>query len=418
MNIVMVNDKAFSGGAGRAGYRLFQNMKKNFDLNVKMLVRKKDINDYDITSILENNIKKYEHKVKFLLSKNLQRFHLKPKIPKYSIGKFGLRIDKEDIVQNSDLIHLHWINNNFMSLNSLKKLQGLKKPIVWTLHDMWPFTGGCHYSYNCEKYENKCGLCKFVKKMKEKDISRINIIKKKKIFDELNLTIVTCSNWLRKCAKSSFVLKNKNIMTIHNTINSNIYKPFNKKSAKNILNLPLNKKIISFGAMTPFTEKRKGFDYLLKVINLLEKKYNRDDIEFLIFGDKHKNDIIKTKFKVNYTGYLRDDYSLSLVYNASDLFLFPSLEDNLPNMVLESLACGVPVIGFDIGGIPDMVEHKINGYLAKYKSIKDLFNGIEWYFSIQNKKKIKLNARKIVLKKFNQQLIGNKYYNLYQDLIT
>lgn len=339
---------------------------------------------------------------------------------RFSIPYFGINISKK-IVKDADVIVFHWINEGFISLNVLKKLAKLNKPIVWLLHDMWAFTGGCHYSGGCKKYISVCNTCPSLKfHGTKKDTSTAIQNLKKDIFPMLNLNIITCSNWLAKTAMSSSLFNGMNIKTIPNSIDINIFRPTNKIEAKIKLNLPIDKKHILFVAFTA-NETRKGFHLLKEALKILNDSGNEivKNIELLVLGRADEDLLREISLPIRSIGRLSEEIDLAEVYNAADVFTAPSLEDNLPNTVMESLACGTIPIAFNIGGMPDMIEHKINGYLAKPFLADDLTNGIIWALSLDlvNCENIKNNARSKVVNNFTPEIVGKKHLDYYKSIL-
>jgi glycosyltransferase involved in cell wall biosynthesis len=273
---------------------------------------------------------------------------------------------------------LHWINRDFLSIKGIEKILKLGKPVYWVLHDMWAMTGGCHHSFECNKYETHCGNCPNLIKPSAKDSSYHLFEKKLEIFDKYkNLQIITPSKWLGECAKKSRLFSKKNIQVIPNVMDTSIYKPIDKSIARSIFKLSDDKKIILFGAVEGTINPYKGWNYLLEALKHLAQTEN--NIEAFIFGSEHSQTIVDAvPFPVHFSGHLNDDESLCMLYNAADVFVASSLADNFPNTIVESLACGTPVVGFNVGGIPDLVDHKRTGYLARYKDSNDLAEGIRW----------------------------------------
>jgi glycosyltransferase involved in cell wall biosynthesis len=419
MNVVQISTSDIQGGAARAAFRLNQALNK-LNVNSKMLVQSKTGDDVSVKSVAETKIQKgltkirpYYDMLHLKLYKNIQK-------GPFSVAGIGVDICKNNYVKETDLINLHWINAGFLSLKSIKKLNQLNKPIVWTLHDMWPFTGGCHYSGGCTKYKEKCGQCPMLNSNKDRDLTRRIWGKKNKYYKNLNLTIVTCSTWLAQCAKDSSLFNDLGIEVIPNSVDINIFKPIKKEIARDILNLPQNRYLLLFGAMSAISDKRKGFYYLNEALGKIKKDYPqiKDDIELLVFGASYSEDINNLSIKTNFLGRLNDEQSIALCYSAADIFITPSLEDNLPNTIMESLSCGTPVVGFKIGGIPDMIGHKQNGYLAEYKSVDDLAQGIYWM--LEDKKRLidlGQNARQKVLDNYTYDIVGNRYLKLYKQLL-
>ena len=420
MNVVQISTSDIQGGAARAAFRLNQALNK-LNVNSKMLVHSKAGDDINVRSIAETKIQKVLAKIRpYYDILPLKLYKNRQKVP-FSVARTGVDIYNNKFVKEADLINLHWINVGFLSLKNIKKLGLLKQPIVWTLHDMWPFTGGCHYSGGCTKYREKCGQCLILNSSKDRDLTRKIWEKKNKYYKNINLTIVTCSNWLAQCAKNSSLFNDLRIEVIPNSVDINVFKPIKKEIARDILNLSKNKYLILFGAMSATSDKRKGFDYLNKALNKIKTTYTelKDKIELIIFGASYSEDIDNLSFKTHFLGSLNDEYSLALCYSAADIFITPSLEDNLPNTIMESLSCSTPIVGFKIGGIPDMIEHKQNGYLAEYKSVDDLACGICWMSEDKNRLiELGENARQKVLNNYTYDIVGNKYLKLYKELLN
>lgn len=332
------------------------------------------------------------------------------KFGSFSFPVLGTNIAGLDEILNADVIYLHWILGGFLNLSSIEALAKLGKPIIFILHDMWFITGGCHHSFSCEKYKTICYDCQMFKGNKENDLSAQLFRKKLKLFSKfINFYFVSPSKWLYDCARSSAILEGKQIFYIPNIIDNELFKPVDKKIARKILNLEANQIVISFGAMS-VNSPYKGWSYLKKSLELLYQEKTNKDVLILVFGGGNKNQIEKSlPFKVKHLGYLRDEYSMILAYSSADVFVIPSLADNQPTTVMESLSCGTPVVGFKVGGIPDMISHKKNGYLAEYKDTTDLYNGI--LYCIENKLEGK------ILPVFNKKTIIKKHFELIESVI-
>jgi glycosyltransferase involved in cell wall biosynthesis len=342
----------------------------------------------------------------------IQSFLFRNKLKQYgsfSYPIFGTNIVRMDEVSKSDVIYLHWILGGFLNISSLEALAKIGKPIIFILHDMWSITGGCHHSFSCEKYKTMCSNCQMFPVNRNNDLSSRLFKKKAKLFSKYkNLYFVSPSKWLYDCARSSALLKEKQIFYIPNIIDGELFKPVDKKTARKILNLESKQTIIAFGAIS-VNNPIKGWDYLKKSLELLLEDKNFTDILILVFGGGNKNQIENNlPFKVRHLGYLRDEYSMILAFSSADVFVIPSLADNQPTTVMESLACGTPVVGFKVGGIPDMIIHKENGYLAEYKDIKDLCNGIS--FCLENKLEGK------ILPDFKKEVILKQHLELIQKI--
>jgi glycosyltransferase involved in cell wall biosynthesis len=290
-----------------------------------------------------------------------------------SLGYSGFNVAELESIIHSDIINLHWITSGFLSPLNIKNLLDLGKPIVWTLHDMWAFTGGCHYTAGCENYQNDCLNCPQL----SEDIFKLPyhlLLEKIEYFNHPNLTIVTPSQWLAKCAKKSQVFQNHRIEVIPYSLDTNIFQPIDKLEAKKNLNLNPDDIILLVGAVTG-KEKRKGFLELINSLKLCQHNEQFSDLtknnrlKICCFGEP-KEALQELGITVISFGNVDEDKKLSLIYSAADIFILPSLEDNFPNTMLESMSCGTPVIAFDIGGIPDLIKNKVSGIIIPYNNIE------------------------------------------------
>lgn len=334
----------------------------------------------------------------------------------FSPANAGRNIYNKEIVKESDLLHFHWINQGFISLRHLNKLLASGKKIVWTLHDMWPFTGGCHYSGACNRYVTECGECPFLRTHNAHDLSYKVFRKKLKIYKNTNMTIVSPSNWLAEKARASYLMKRFPIVVIPNPIDTEIFKPENKFKVRKVKEFPSDKFLILAGSAN-LKDKRKGFHFLLEALKLLISRNPaiKGKIGLVTFGKYSGGfDLPCDFFPVS---YLSDEKSVATLYQLSDVYVLPSVEDNLPGTVMESLSCGTPVVAFNIGGIPEMVDHEINGYLTDSGNIKGICEGIEWAFHHTDIMSIRENCRKKVIDNFTNEIISGKYYSLYDSLI-
>lgn len=297
----------------------------------------------------------------------------------FSSFKYGIDISKHPVVIEADIIYLHWINL-FINFHVLKKILKTGKPVFWFMHDMFAITGGCHHSFDCANYQTQCGKCPYHGSgISFTDISRRQFKQKWNIYNQFdNLAFITPSEWLFDCAQKGRLTRNKRIYHIPNLIDSDVFRPLNKDVARQLFSLDIGKKIIGFGADSALTNYYKGWAYLSEALQILSKDGLLKDIpvEVLVFGSSYVKEIAENiPFPVRFLGKLSDEYSIVMIFNCMNVFVIPSLADNFPNTVLESIACDIPVVGFNVGGIPDMVNQN-TGYLAKYKDSEDLAQGI------------------------------------------
>jgi len=419
MKITHLNSSNIHGGSGRAAYRIHSSLKK-LGINSRMFAMRGFGSDLDVKVVSNKRVDKFLQKVRLHYEKQILNKYRNREEKIFSVASKGLNVTREKFVRNADIINFHWTNKCFLSLKSIEQIVSLGKPIVWTIHDMWAFTGGCHYSGDCNKYEEKCGKCPHLHSTKSNDLSREILSRKARVFEKLNLTIVAPSIWLAECAKKSSLFRKNKIEVIPYPIDTKIFKPVEKGNAREILNISNSKHLLLFGMSSKADIKRKGVSYLMEALLILNHNFPKlsEEIELAVFGVPYSEKIVNIPFKTHFLGALHDDFTIDLCYNAADIFILPSIEDNLPNTTIESLACGTPVVGFNVGGIPDMITHKKNGYIAEYKSAEDLARGIAWVLEDKNRlKDLGKNAREKVLNNYTYEIIGNKYLTLYDSLL-
>ncbi len=412
MKPLLLNTSDIVGGAARAAYRIHQGL-QDIGVASKMLVHDKRCNDTSIIGT-EGRAEKITKK----LALTLDTFPLhwyrskKPGIfsPAYVPGYPAGKINK----YNPDIIHLHWTCNGFLRVETIAKFH---KPIIWTFHDMWAFTGGCHYDEGCGRYTKKCGKCPHLNSLKDRDLSRWIWKRKHKAWQRLNLTIVTPSKWLAQCARSSSLFSNVRVEVIPNGLDTDRFKPINKTLARNILSLPQNKKLILFGALSSTSDRRKGFQLLHPALQKLATNGWSSKTELVILGPSESSALVEPGLKTHYLGRLHDDISLTILYSAVDVFVLPSIQENLPNMIIEAMSCGTPCVAFDIGGIPDIIEHKKTGYLARSFETDDLAEGIAWTVGDNQRwQTLSHQARKKVEQEFELRLVAKQYLKLFNDV--
>ena len=284
---------------------------------------------------------------------------------------FGCGIKRHSLITSADVIYIHWVAGA-LSVSDFKGILQLGKPVIVFMHDMWPFTGGCHHSFDCKGYEKGCHNCPM---FSNSNTPHGQIEQLYKLYSHhSNLVFVSPSRWMADCAKQSYALRNNKVFVIPNLVDENIFKPIDKIIAKQILNLPIDKFIITFGCQSGTNNKFKGWLYLKEAI----EKLNRDNIHIVIYGSEENKDTVdQVKFPITFLGPILDETKLSLICNATDIFISPSLAESFGLTFLENILCGTPVIGFDNTAISEIVKTNINGYLARNRDALDLCHGIE-----------------------------------------
>jgi glycosyltransferase involved in cell wall biosynthesis len=413
MNILFLNAWDSSGGAARAALRLLNGLKER-GINAQMLVKKKTCTDL---SIIGPNTK-LDKGMAFLRSSLEHR--LINRYPgwngfTFSPALFPDRLLHQVTALAPDIIHLHWMGDGFLKVETLP---GFKRPLVWTLHDSWPFTGGCHIPFDCTRYRQSCGECPALGSDRENDLSYRVFRRKQKAWQGLNPIIVSPSHWLAECARSSSLFRDARIEVIANGIDIRKFRPVTKSVAREALGLPDNRKLILFGGMHSTSDRNKGFHLLLPALHALAANRREVEAELLVFGSPEPEDPPDFGLKTHYLGWLGDDISLALVYAAADVFVLPSTQENLPNTIMEAMACGTPCVAFHQGGVPDLIDHEQNGYLAQPFEPTDLARGIAWVLENDGRRnELATQARRKIEKTFALENVAGRYVALYRELL-
>jgi glycosyltransferase involved in cell wall biosynthesis len=405
MKILHVNSYDTYGGAARAAYRLYQGLNK-FGITSNMLVQKKYSKDSNV-KICDSQ---YREKIHFYDNLPLLSY------PKKSQDLFSIAsIPNTDIVEyinssDADIVHLHWITNGFFSIKDLSRIN---KPLLWSLHDMWAFTGGCHYADKCEQYINQCQDCPILQSNEKEDLSfKVFNIKKNTYSYLNNLTIIGLSQWMAECAKKSLLLEKKTIIQLPNCLDTEFFKKENNEITKDYFNLPKDKKLILFGAMNSTSDPRKGYKELTIALQYLEIK----NIAFIVFGN-NEDSLQQFNIPTYYLGPISNEEILVKLYSAVDVMIVPSLQECFGQTAIEAMACKIPVVAFNTTGLKDIVDHKINGYLAKCFDSQDLAKGIEWVLTNEEYFNICTNARKKIVTTFSYNAVIPKYINIYKNIL-
>jgi len=411
MKVVQLSEADKVGGAAIAASRLNKGL-VSLGVDSRMLVNIKVDQDESVTGP-ESRLDKIIYRVSPLLER------LPPRLSKTEFDLISSawvpdRIPRRLVPLDPDILNLHWVNKGFMRIETLQKL---KQPIVWTLHDMWPFCGGEHYAGESDRYRKGYRFDNRPAGESGLDINRWIWLRKKKAWAAReNMVIATPSKWLAACAAESMLFQEHRIEVLPNGIDHERFHPMDRPLARQILGLPEDKKIILFGAGSATSDKRKGFHLLVEALNKLEANHSAINYELAVFGASSGDSAFSAK--VHYLGNLHDEISMAIVYAAADIFVLPSLEDNLPNTVLEALSCGTPVASFNIGGMPDMIEHEKNGFMAPAFDTSILSEGIAWILDdVERWKRLCVSARETIEKSFTLRHSAARYLDLYQDIL-
>lgn len=418
MRVLIVNTSENTGGAAVAANRLKEALNNN-GIKAKMLVRDKESDDITVAQLN----KSWHQKWDFLWERFViyMRLHFKrDNLFLIDIANAGTDITKTREFKEADVIHLSWINQGMLSLKGIRKILESHKPVVWTMHDLWPASSICHYAHNCRNYEKQCGNCPLLPgNGSSNDLSARIWRKKRKILERNSILFVTCSRWLADKAKKSGLLSGQKVISIPNPIDSRAFTKENREEARLYAGLPEGKKLILFVSQR-VTDKRKGMDYFITAINKMVEAHPemKDYCGIAILGGKAEELADKLPLPSYPLGYVSEEKKIASIYNSVDLFVLPSLEDNLPNTIMEAMACGVPCVGFNTGGIPEMIDHLKNGYVAEYKSSDDLARGIHWVLSEADHQSLSNEAMKKVNQCYSQYAVAMKYIEAYNQAMA
>jgi glycosyltransferase involved in cell wall biosynthesis len=413
MKVLIVTNTDIIGGAARAAYRIHRGLQSQ-GINSTMLVQRKASDDPKVIGPQGNRAKVFNQLRPHVDALPL-KFCRNREDTEWSVGWLSKNLSGQINRLSPDIINLHWITGGFLPFKGLRKLN---IPLVWTLQDCWAFTGGCHYPFDCNRYQEKCGYCPQLRSKHEWDLSRWNWNQKVKYLRNLNLTVVAISSWVADYARSSSLLKDNRIEIIPNGLDTQQFKAIEKRLAREILNLPFDKILVLFGAMH-LSQKRKGFHLLSSALEKLNSARLFENMELVVFGTSPPDGTTYYSFPVHNLGYLHDDYSLDLLYSACDVFVAPSIQEAFGQTVSEAMACGTPAVSFNIGGFPDLIDNQENGYLARPFDTEDLARGIAWVVAQPDRHSaLSRAARTKVEQKFSLSAVSGKYQALFQELLS
>jgi glycosyltransferase involved in cell wall biosynthesis len=412
MKILQLSEAADIGGAAIAAHRLNKGLRSLGHESTMLVNKQRRKNDCVVAPT--NSFDKVLARAAPVLDRIPGRLcgsHVKLISSSWVPDTLLRRIDQ----LSPDILNLHWVNNGYMRIETLPKL---RQPVIWTLHDMWPFCGGEHYVGDSVRYREGYNTSNRPTNESGLDINRWIWSRKMKSWSKVNnLVVAAPSRWMADCARKSALFSNYRIEVLPNGVDHERFHPVNHDIAREILGLPTNKKLILFGAGLATGDKRKGFHLLVEALKKLELQANPIDYELVVFGSSTGD--CSLSMKTHYLGRLQDEISMAIVYAAADVFVAPSLEDNLPNTVLESMSCGTPVVAFDIGGMSDMVSHKKNGYLVSGFDTAELANGVQWILEDQLRwASLSHEARKTITQLYTLQCSANRYVDLYEDILN
>jgi len=422
VKVLHINQSDSTGGAAIAAVRLLDSLRAA-GTDARMLVLRSLGEHPAVTSLVRTKGQKLRRDLKFLAEVFSYIPYEKNKAQRFtfSSGRFGYDLSRHPMVREADILHLHWVNQGMLSLHGLEKLLRLGKPVVWTLHDTWPFTGGCHYPGACGGFTSTCGQCPLLKSPGERDFSARQHKRKMATYKNASITFVGCSRWMKEMAeKSSLVKKDLQhaVRHIFNTVNTSLFSPAaDPRSVRQELGLPVDKKLLLFGSAN-VKDPRKGADLLMRTFRNLHHSHPqlKGKLELMAFGKNVSTFREKVSLPLHSFQVVNGQEEMARLYNAADLFVLPSQQDNLPNTVVESLSCGTPVVAFRTGGVPEMVLHGRTGYLADAGKWRELGDGI--ISLMEDNREAGNLAREFALQHFSPEKVAAQYQALYEKVLS
>lgn len=409
VRVVHLSQTDSGAGAGRAAYRIHRGLCA-LGVDSSMIVAAAGA-DTDTEPARQGRFGRNVVRAASFLEAKLGRRLRSPHAGYLSPAAFsGFDPGRDARVLSADVVALYWINGGFVRPEGLA---GIAAPIVWRLSDIWPFTGGCHYPGTCTRFKGQCGQCPQLANPGERDWSRRLWSRKQKAWRDLNLTIAAPSRWIAGLAERSSLFTGRRTVVIPTGVDLQRFRPIAREAARASLGLPLDRDIIAFGSLDPAGDTRKGFRELAAAMDELAGNGSHRKPLAVAFGGPKTPDRADTVL----LGRIDDDERLAHVYAAADAVIVPSIEDNLPNVALEAVACGTPVVGFNVCGMPDVVRHEWNGFLAAAVDGRELAAGIRWVLSDPVRlQHMRRNARALAEERFDLDLQVRRYRDLYHDL--
>ena len=413
-----MNTSERAGGAALAAGRLTDAL-NNSGVKAKMLVRDKETDQLTVVGLKPGVCRQW----RFLWERwcIFWRLHFRRKhLFDIDIANMGNDITRLPEFKEADIIHLHWVNQGMLSLAGIRRILRSGKPVVWTMHDIWPATAICHLTLGCKNYKTQCRNCKYLPGGgSDNDLAARTWNRKQQVLKGRQISFVACSKWLQGEARQSALLKGQKIVCIPNPIDTHVFRRTDKQQARTRLQLPADKQLILFVSQRA-TNINKGMNYLMEACHTLAQQHPemKQTTAVVVLGGHAEEYEHQLDFPVFALGYINDTHRIVDVYNAADVFVLPSLSENLPNTIMEAMACGVPCVGFRVGGIPEEMDHLKNGYVADYRDADDLAKGIGWVLSECNYDEASHAAVRKVAQNYSQQSVAMRYEELYNECLA
>ena len=418
MKVLIVNTSQSAGGAAVAAHRLMEALAQN-GAEACMLVR-------DAARAEEGPVValpcQWTAKWHFLWDRLLTLLHLRFRrqhLWDVDAGFSGNDITRLRVFREADVIHLHWVNQGMLSLSDLRKIVSSGKPVVWTMHDAWPSTAICHLTLGCRQFTSQCRDCQYLGNGHGKGWLAHVWRRKERLLHNAGITFVACSRWLEGEAKASALLRGQHIVSIPNPIDTRIFRPGDQQEARRQEGLPSDRRLVLFVCQR-LTDAYKGMDYLIGACRQLADSHPEmtGEVSVVLLGKKADEVASQLPFPAIAVGYVGDEQRMARIYRAADVFVLPSLSENLPNTIMEAMACGVPCLGFRVGGVPEEIDHQRTGYVARYRDTDDLAHGLRWLLYTADRKQLSAACVRKVAQSYSQTAVAVRYTEVYQQALA
>jgi glycosyltransferase involved in cell wall biosynthesis len=387
----MLNRYDRQGGAAIAGFRLAEALRQS-GADVRLYVRGKSVSDDFV-----RDVGGFSEKLDLLLEKAVVRLHDRKAGWNFGFGLMSRGVNFS--LEPADVVHVHWPHHGLLSLSGLRRLPG---PVVWTLHDMWALTGGCHYAGACAKYLVRCDACPQLRS-RAGDLAARQWENKRRLYADKRMLFVTCSRWLASEARRSALLAEAEVRTVPNAIDADVFCPGDRAAARKKFGLPPEAFVVLFASARTY-DPRKGFEFLRRAAQ-------GQNCVIALMGESKSAPPEGTVA----LGRVSGDASLAAAYRAADILVAPSLEDNLPNTVMEAAACGVPAVGFNVGGVPELIDDGKSGFVVTPGSVEGIADAIKRLADPELRRRFAENARKKTLVEFAYPVVAEKYLDVYRQ---
>ncbi len=415
MKVLIVNTSERNGGAAVAANRLLHGLRQA-GVEANMLVCDRQTEDPHVVSLPRG----VRHTLKFVLERVhiFVRNHLSRKnLFAVSIANTGYDITQLSLFQEADVVHLHWINQGMLSLKNLKAIKQSGKPVVWTMHDMWPLTGICHHAYGCERFTENCGCCPFLNSSTQNDLSYSVFNEKKSVFDQWAVSMVAVSTWLAGLGERSRVLSGHPVTVIPNAVPLDVFVRMDRVEARRQLGLPQEKKLLVFGAAM-IDYPVKGFGYLKEALEILVKKMDSSLLHLVLYGGIKSGPGLFSDLPISSTwlGKVTQE-TLPVIFSACDVLVAPSLYETFGQTIIEAQSCGCIPVCFGNSGQTDIIEPGKTGLFASYRSSESLAEKLYEALTTFDQERFAGIAADSVWNRFSIQRVSSMYVDVYSSVL-